>query len=103
MKSTGIVRRIDSLGRIVLPKELRRVLHLPEGTPMEISVDGSKIILHKYQPDAWSADELTEALIDAAKDAGKDPVYYLDAARKGEKADGRTESVPALRRRSENH
>ncbi|MCI1956139.1 MAG: AbrB/MazE/SpoVT family DNA-binding domain-containing protein [Oscillospiraceae bacterium] len=83
MKSTGIVRKIDNLGRIVLPKELRRVLHLPEGTPMEISVDGSRIVLQKYQAGgAWSADELKEALIAAAKDSGKDPVYYLDAARK---------------------
>ena len=45
MRSSGIVRRIDSIGRIVLPKELRKTLNLPEGTPMEIGVDGRKIIL----------------------------------------------------------
>lgn len=49
MKSTGITRPLDQLGRIVLPIELRRVLDLPEGTPMEIYVDGDKIILHKYE------------------------------------------------------
>jgi transcriptional pleiotropic regulator of transition state genes len=41
MKSTGIVRKLDHLGRIVLPKELRRTLDLPEGTPVEIYTDGN--------------------------------------------------------------
>ena len=86
MKSTEIVRRLDELGRIVIPKELRRTLDLPDGTPMEIGVDGGKIVLQKYHPDTWTTYELTEALITAAKDAGKDPVYYLDAAREGEKS-----------------
>lgn len=50
MKATGMVRKIDSLGRIVLPKELRHTLVLPEETPIEIFVDGSTIILKKYEP-----------------------------------------------------
>lgn len=50
MKSTGIVRRIDDLGRCVIPKEIRRNLNIDEGDPMEIFVDGDKIILRKYQP-----------------------------------------------------
>ena len=82
MKSTGIVRRIDDLGRIVIPKEIRRTLDLPEGTPMEISVDGSKIILQKYQPGTWTTEELYDALIAAAEDAGHDPVAYLTQTRK---------------------
>ena len=77
MKSTGIVRRIDDLGRIVLPKELRRTLDIPEGTPMEIYVEGDRVVLRKYQPETWSTDELKNALIAAAKDAGHDPVDYL--------------------------
>lgn len=81
MKSTGIVRRIDDLGRVVLPKELRRSMELPEGTPMEIYVDGDRIVLRKYQPDTWSLDEVKDALVAAARDAGKDPVAYLALAR----------------------
>lgn len=82
MKSTGIIRRLDDLGRIVIPKEIRRTMELPEGTPMEIAVDGNKIILQKYQPDTWSTNELYDALIAAAEDAGHDPVAYLTQARK---------------------
>lgn len=51
MKSTGIVRKVDPLGRIVLPKELRNVLDIPEATPMEIYTEGDTIILKKYAPD----------------------------------------------------
>jgi AbrB family transcriptional regulator, transcriptional pleiotropic regulator of transition state genes len=47
MKSTGIVRKIDELGRIVLPSELRRVFHIQEGDDLEISVDGEQVILQK--------------------------------------------------------
>lgn len=50
MKATGIVRKIDPLGRIVLPKEIRRTFDLPEETPMEIFVDEDKIVLKKYEP-----------------------------------------------------
>jgi AbrB family transcriptional regulator, transcriptional pleiotropic regulator of transition state genes len=50
MKNVGIVRKIDSLGRVVLPKELRDSKELPEGTPMEIYTDGETIVLKKYQP-----------------------------------------------------
>jgi transcriptional pleiotropic regulator of transition state genes len=51
MKSTGIVRKVDELGRIVLPIELRRTLEIMERDPMEIYVDGGTIILKKYEPD----------------------------------------------------
>ena len=47
MKSTGIVRKIDELGRIVLPIELRRILNIGERDPLEIYVDGDAIILRK--------------------------------------------------------
>ena len=50
MKSTGIVRRVDELGRIVLPIELRRTLNIGEKDSLEIYVDGSNIMLKKYQP-----------------------------------------------------
>ena len=55
MKSTGIVRGIDSLGRIVLPKELRTTLHLDGDTKLEIFVDGDAIVLKKHRPAApWA-------------------------------------------------
>ena len=51
MKATGIVRRIDDLGRVVIPKEIRRTLRIKEGTPLEIFTDREgEIILKKYSP-----------------------------------------------------
>ena len=51
MKATGIVRRIDDLGRVVIPKEIRRTLKIREGMPMEIFTDVSgEVILKKYSP-----------------------------------------------------
>lgn len=50
MKSTGIVRKLDELGRITLPIELRRNLDVNEKDPLEIFVDDDKIILKKYNP-----------------------------------------------------
>lgn len=50
MKSTGIVRKIDELGRVVLPIELRRTLDIDIKDPLEIYVDNSSIILKKYAP-----------------------------------------------------
>ena len=50
MKSTGIVRKVDELGRIVLPIELRRTLDIGEKDALEIYVDGDSIVLKKYAP-----------------------------------------------------
>mgnify|MGYP001128087444 CR=1 FL=1 len=50
MKSTGIVRKVDELGRVVIPIELRRTLGIDEKDPLEIYVDSEKIILKKYEP-----------------------------------------------------
>jgi transcriptional pleiotropic regulator of transition state genes len=50
MKSTGFVRRVDTLGRIVLPVELRRAFDIALKDPMEIYVDGEQVILKKYEP-----------------------------------------------------
>ena len=57
MKTTGIVRRIDDLGRVVIPKEIRRTMHIREGDPLEFFVNDRTIILKKYQP---STEELAE-------------------------------------------
>lgn len=50
MKSTGIVRKVDELGRVVIPIELRRTLDIEKKDSLEIYVDGEKIILRKYEP-----------------------------------------------------
>ena len=50
MKSTGIVRRVDELGRVVIPIELRNKFDIKEKDPIEIYVDGSSIVLKKYEP-----------------------------------------------------
>ena len=50
MKSTGVVRKVDQLGRIVMPIELRRNLDINEGEALEIYTEGEQIILKKYQP-----------------------------------------------------
>ena len=49
MKAIGIVRKIDSLGRVVLPKEIRKTFDLPEGAPIEIFTEDNTIILKKYE------------------------------------------------------
>lgn len=66
MKATGIVRRIDELGRVVIPKEIRRTLRIREGDPLEIFTDrDGEVILKKYSPIGELSDfarEFTEAL-----------------------------------------
>lgn len=57
MKSTGIVRRVDELGRIVIPMEIRKTLGIAEKDPLEIFVDGEQIILRKYQASCIFCDE----------------------------------------------
>lgn len=64
MKATGVVRRIDELGRIVIPKEIRRTLKIREGTPLEIySGDNGELLLKKYSP----ITELSELAKDICK------------------------------------
>lgn len=63
MKSTGIVRRVDELGRIVLPVELRRTLGIDDKDSLEIYVDNDSIVLKKYAPACIfcnSADAITQ-------------------------------------------
>ena len=62
MKSTGIVRKVDSLGRIVLPIELRRVMGIDIKDPIEIFVDEGKIILKKYQPACFFCDNANDII-----------------------------------------
>ena len=61
MKSTGIVRKVDDLGRVVLPIELRRTLGIEVKDALEIFIDDDKIILKKYQPNT-EKDEVVSSL-----------------------------------------
>lgn len=47
-KSTGIVRRIDDLGRVIIPKEVRRTMHLKEGDPLELFMEGEYVCFRRY-------------------------------------------------------
>lgn len=62
MKSTGIVRKVDELGRIVLPIELRRTLDIAERDSLEIYVDGPSIVLRKYQPACIFCDDAKDVI-----------------------------------------
>ena len=62
MKSTGIVRKVDELGRIVLPIEMRRTLDIAEKDALEIYVDGDNIILRKYQPACIFCDSMKNVI-----------------------------------------
>ena len=66
MKATGIVRRIDDLGRVVIPKEIRRELHINEGDPLELFCEGSAVCFKKYDTTSnlrSCVTEIEEALI----------------------------------------
>ena len=62
MKSTGVVRKVDQLGRIVTPIELRRAMGISEGDPMEIFVEDDRIILRKYKSEKGCA--VTSEILD---------------------------------------
>ncbi len=92
MKATGIVRRIDDLGRVVIPKEIRRTLRIREGDPLEIFVDrDGEVILKKYSPIGELgdfaqeyADSLYEAIGHIALIADRDTIIAVSGAPKKE-------------------
>ncbi|MCW2277028.1 stage V sporulation protein T [Heliophilum fasciatum] len=92
MKATGIVRRIDDLGRVVIPKEIRRTLRIREGDPLEIFVDREgEVILKKYSPIGELgdfakeyADSLSEATGHIAYIADRDNIIAVAGAPKKE-------------------
>lgn len=72
MISTGIVRRVDDLGRVVIPKEVRRAMKIKDGDPLEIFRDKDKLVLAKYAPEDEkqdAVDTLNEWLKDAEQSA----------------------------------
>ena len=71
MKSTGVVRRIDDLGRVVIPKEIRKTLRIKEGDPLEIFTDKEgEVILKKYSPIGELSEFATEYAETLAKTTG---------------------------------
>lgn len=81
MKATGIVRRVDELGRIVMPIELRRTLDIEVKDSMEIFVEGERIILRKYNPACVFCGELDGAANFKGKLVCKDCRENLPTAR----------------------
>lgn len=77
MKSTGVVRRIDELGRIVVPKEMRRVLRIREGDSLEISADSETITLKKYSL-VESIDSFIVQYVDAVHSSSKKEIIVVD-------------------------
>lgn len=67
MNATGIIRRVDDLGRIVLPKEVRRKVGISEDTPMEIFTSDEGIVLKKYYPEN-ELEGMTKNLMEAVED-----------------------------------
>lgn len=72
MKATGIVRRMDDLGRVVIPKEIRRTMDIEVGEPLEMFIEDKKIIFQKYIP---SEENLSEASAEWVKSHAKEIVF----------------------------
>ena len=72
MKSIGIVRKMDNLGRVVIPKELRKIMDIPVKSPLEVFVDGDKIIFTKYNPGCTICGNMEEVLEWKNKNVCKD-------------------------------
>lgn len=73
MKSTGIVRRIDDLGRVVIPKEARRTLGIREGDPLEMCVENGAIVYRKYYPESEYVSRLRDIRTDITDDMDLKP------------------------------
>lgn len=81
MKATGIVRRIDDLGRVVVPKEIRKVLRIREGDPLEIYTGTTgEVILKKYSPIS-ELGQIAETFVESASSALGLPVLVSDTDR----------------------
>ena len=82
MKATGIVRRIDDLGRVVIPKEIRRTLHIRESDPVEIFTDREgQVILKKYSPIGEMQNFATE-YADTLQKTSASPIFICEFFRK---------------------
>ena len=82
MKSTGIVRKVDELGRIVLPIELRRTLGIAEKGPLEIYVEEERIILRKYQPDCIFCGNVRDVVVYKGKNVCRECIKGMETYEK---------------------
>ncbi|UYX50736.1 AbrB/MazE/SpoVT family DNA-binding domain-containing protein [Bacillus thuringiensis] len=64
MKNTGVARKVDELGRVVIPVELRRTLGIAEGTTLDFHVDGANIVLRKHEKSCFVTGEVSESNIE---------------------------------------
>ena len=78
MKSTGIVRKVDELGRIVLPIELRRTLDIEKKDSMEIYIEGDTVILRKYQPACVFCDSAKDIVSFRGRNVCSDCIRMLE-------------------------
>ena len=79
MKSTGIVRKVDELGRIVLPIELRRTLGIEEKDRIEIFVEGESVILRKFQPTCIFCDNAKDLILYKGKNICPDCIRSMES------------------------
>ena len=87
MKATGIVRRIDELGRVVIPKEIRRTLRIKEGDPLEIYTDREDLLFRKYSPIA-TLDSFSKSCAEALEEEdGGDEVEDTEEVDEGGETD----------------
>ncbi|MGE6501872.1 AbrB/MazE/SpoVT family DNA-binding domain-containing protein [Bacillus wiedmannii] len=80
MKNTGVVRKVDELGRVVIPVELRRTLGIAEGTALDFHVDGENIILRKQEKSCFVTGKVSESnmeLLDGRMFLSKDGASEL--------------------------
>lgn len=81
MKATGIIRRVDDLGRILIPKEVRRTIGITEGTPLELFIDKEQVIFKKYISEEGLKDrlrELTDAFYECSGYLDKETIEKIE-------------------------
>ena len=78
MKATGIIRRIDDLGRVVIPREIRRSLKIREGDPLEIFIEKNCVSFKKYSALGFMDDETLRIALAMAKNSGLRPIAIYD-------------------------
>ena len=77
MRDTGIVRRIDELGRVVIPKEIRKTLRIKEGDPLEIYTDKEQLVFTKYSP-IQSIETFAKSVCEGVYEVTETPCYITD-------------------------
>ena len=82
MKATGIVRRVDDLGRVVIPKEIRRTLRIREGDPLEIFIEKDCVCFQKYSALGSMDDKVIRIALTMATNSGLRPIAIYDTVSK---------------------